>query len=79
MDILTADSPRIVIRLGRFGTDAISLTNMALLFADDLVKLRGGDLGSSTSTATTLRVRTPGLGCTAYLPPIGHRQTALVM
>jgi DNA-binding MurR/RpiR family transcriptional regulator len=33
-----------VIQLGRFGADAISLTNTGLLFADDLAKLRGGDL-----------------------------------
>jgi DNA-binding MurR/RpiR family transcriptional regulator len=32
------------IQLGRFGADAISLTNTGLLFADDLARLRGGDL-----------------------------------
>jgi len=33
-----------VIQLGRFGIDAISLTNTGRLFADDLMRLRGGDL-----------------------------------
>jgi DNA-binding MurR/RpiR family transcriptional regulator len=33
-----------VIQLSRFGADAISLTNTGLLFADDLAKLRRGDL-----------------------------------
>jgi DNA-binding MurR/RpiR family transcriptional regulator len=32
------------IQLGRFGIDAISLTNTGLLFADDLGKLRDGDV-----------------------------------
>jgi len=32
------------IQLGRFGIDAISLTNSGLLFADDLRNLRSGDL-----------------------------------
>jgi DNA-binding MurR/RpiR family transcriptional regulator len=34
----------LVIQLNRFGLDAISLTNTGLLFADDLQKLRDGDL-----------------------------------
>jgi DNA-binding MurR/RpiR family transcriptional regulator len=34
----------LVIQLGRFGLDAASLTNTGLLFADDLRKLRAGDL-----------------------------------
>jgi DNA-binding MurR/RpiR family transcriptional regulator len=34
----------LVIQLNRFGLGAISLTNTGLLFADDLQKLRGGDL-----------------------------------
>ena len=34
----------LVIQLGRFGLDAASLTNTGLLFADDLRKLRKGDL-----------------------------------
>lgn len=34
----------LVIQLGRFGLDARSLTNTGLLFADDLRKLREGDL-----------------------------------
>ncbi len=34
----------LVIQLGRFGLDAVSLTNTGLLFADDLRKLREGDL-----------------------------------
>ncbi|MCO5131492.1 MAG: MurR/RpiR family transcriptional regulator [Afipia sp.] len=34
----------LVIQLGRFGLDAGSLTNTGLLFADDLRKLRDGDL-----------------------------------
>ncbi len=34
----------LVIQLGRFGLDAASLTNTGLLFADDLRKLREGDL-----------------------------------
>ena len=34
----------LVIQLGRFGLDAGSLTNTGLLFADDLRKLRKGDL-----------------------------------
>jgi len=33
-----------VVQLGRFGLDATSLTNTGLLFADDLRKLRDGDL-----------------------------------
>jgi DNA-binding MurR/RpiR family transcriptional regulator len=33
-----------VFQLGRFGYDAVSLTNTGLLFADDLHKLRHGDL-----------------------------------
>ncbi len=33
-----------VVQLGRFGLDAASLTNTGLLFADDLQKLREGDL-----------------------------------
>jgi DNA-binding MurR/RpiR family transcriptional regulator len=33
-----------VIQLGRFGLDAVSLTRTGLLFADDLQKLRKGDL-----------------------------------
>ena len=33
-----------VVQLGRFGLDAASLTNTGLLFADDLQKLRAGDL-----------------------------------
>jgi DNA-binding MurR/RpiR family transcriptional regulator len=32
------------VQLGRFGLDAITLTNTGLLFADDLRKLRKGDL-----------------------------------
>ena len=32
------------IQLGRFGIDAVSLTNTGLLFADDLRKLRQGDV-----------------------------------
>ena len=34
----------LVVQLGRFGLDALSLTNTGLLFADDLRKLREGDL-----------------------------------
>jgi DNA-binding MurR/RpiR family transcriptional regulator len=34
----------LVVQLGRFGLDAASLTNTGLLFADDLRKLRRGDL-----------------------------------
>jgi DNA-binding MurR/RpiR family transcriptional regulator len=34
----------LVIQLGRFGRNAISLTNTGLLFADDLQRLRQGDL-----------------------------------
>jgi DNA-binding MurR/RpiR family transcriptional regulator len=34
----------LVVQLGRFGLDAISLTQTGLLFADDLRKLRKGDL-----------------------------------
>jgi DNA-binding MurR/RpiR family transcriptional regulator len=34
----------LVVQLGRFGIDATSLTNTGLLFADDLRKLRRGDL-----------------------------------
>jgi DNA-binding MurR/RpiR family transcriptional regulator len=34
----------LVVQLGRFGLDAASLTNTGLLFADDLRKLRDGDL-----------------------------------
>ena len=34
----------LVVQLGRFGLDAASLTNTGLLFADDLRKLRKGDL-----------------------------------
>jgi DNA-binding MurR/RpiR family transcriptional regulator len=34
----------LVIQLARFGLDAVSLTNTGLLFADDLGKLRDGDL-----------------------------------
>jgi DNA-binding MurR/RpiR family transcriptional regulator len=34
----------LVIQLGRFGLDAASLTNTGLLFADDLQRLRKGDL-----------------------------------
>jgi DNA-binding MurR/RpiR family transcriptional regulator len=34
----------LVVQLGRFGLDAASLTNTGLLFADDLRKLRPGDL-----------------------------------
>jgi DNA-binding MurR/RpiR family transcriptional regulator len=34
----------LVIQLGRFGLDAAALTNTGLLFADDLRKLRRGDL-----------------------------------
>jgi DNA-binding MurR/RpiR family transcriptional regulator len=34
----------LVTQLGRFGLDAASITNTGLLFADDLIKLREGDL-----------------------------------
>jgi DNA-binding MurR/RpiR family transcriptional regulator len=34
----------LVTQLGRFGLDATSLTNTGLLFADDLCRLRDGDL-----------------------------------
>jgi DNA-binding MurR/RpiR family transcriptional regulator len=34
----------LVVQLGRFGLDAAALTNTGLLFADDLQKLREGDL-----------------------------------
>jgi DNA-binding MurR/RpiR family transcriptional regulator len=34
----------LVVQLARFGLDAASLTNTGILFADDLRKLRGGDL-----------------------------------
>jgi DNA-binding MurR/RpiR family transcriptional regulator len=34
----------LVVQLGRFGIDAVSLTNTGLLFADDVRKLRRGDL-----------------------------------
>ena len=34
----------LVVQLGRFGLDAASLTNTGVLFADDLQKLRKGDL-----------------------------------
>jgi DNA-binding MurR/RpiR family transcriptional regulator len=40
----TAIASYLVVQLGRFGLDALALTNTGLLFADDLQRLRDGDL-----------------------------------